>query len=908
MDKTGNLKRNLLVTAIAITVIFGFAMVGYAVTLPQSYTASHQIYPIALTNGTSHSVNSSNLNVNKTDLNYIVGGTVNITVNISTNVGSNATNWTGIVGVANQFVNLWVTSDPWGTSAYNVSKWSGNLTNQGGCGTSAGGCNITWASAALGLVVKPWVWTTSTNATHLFTVAWDSTNLSVTSQDNARFIINVSNGTSVQFNTSLWLDIDNGVPAVAYNATGFATSSANYTPRNGLAAGGTLFGNFTITLNHTNINDPIFGTSNINTVWAKIQSAATPVTGGENWTVSTLTKAGGKYIYVANGTDGGPVISYAWYTNLTTVNNSWLAPGMHFVWWCANDTVNNTNCTTHANAPIYFMNVNATNLEEAVTVDSFSSATVLNISYLNGTNGTVGSSTYGDNFHFGSGIGGTEVLNISSNGGSMRSVSTGGTAGGSSNGSYGLANSGSHTERYNFTYTMLNYANETIEIVGLKLNTSLANNLHRLNSTNITEGLSQIEAAVTTNSSSQVTGIASHFVTVPLFTGMSNEEQQDYFLMGRVVFNTTYNSVFGCSGVGTCNEIYKCNATPSVFPNGTGAASASGLVFLNESGSALTSIANNGSCFQYNAGTTVVYSRHFSGFAAGNDSQSPTVNMAIADTAISPSETTDITCTATDYYNVYKIRIEVQGADVKTCNGTYMSSCSVTYDPPSTGTKDVNCYAVDRHFNQGQTSGTIAVASATGVGSAGGGATGASTTTTTHFTASEATTVDVGAETGIESIDIKSNKDAQDVQISTTKVNVKPATINSLSVEPVAIMEIKVTGLDIGDFEEDPAISFKIKNIQKPADTELALYRYAENAWTELPTETVTEDATYTHYKAVTPGFSYFAVAAVGATTLQDATAAPTATEIPMYVWYIVGAVVLAAVGLLVYYLYFKKR
>jgi PGF-pre-PGF domain-containing protein len=77
-------------------------------------------------------------------------------------------------------------------------------------------------------------------------------------------------------------------------------------------------------------------------------------------------------------------------------------------------------------------------------------------------------------------------------------------------------------------------------------------------------------------------------------------------------------------------------------------------------------------------------------------------------------------------------------------------------------------------------------------------------------------------------------------------------------------------------------VSFKVEKAwldsNKVDKYNVALFRYADNKWTELTTAYDQEDSGYVYYTASTPGFSYFLVGQKAA-----ATAAPAAkTETPL--------------------------
>ncbi|WP_256621903.1 PGF-pre-PGF domain-containing protein [Methanolobus chelungpuianus] len=72
------------------------------------------------------------------------------------------------------------------------------------------------------------------------------------------------------------------------------------------------------------------------------------------------------------------------------------------------------------------------------------------------------------------------------------------------------------------------------------------------------------------------------------------------------------------------------------------------------------------------------------------------------------------------------------------------------------------------------------------------------------------------------------------------------------------------TGYATGSNIKDPIIVFRVDNDWVSSNnidpSSIALNRYADNAWNRLPTEQTGSDADYLYFRAITPGFSPFAI------------------------------------------------
>ena len=119
-------------------------------------------------------------------------------------------------------------------------------------------------------------------------------------------------------------------------------------------------------------------------------------------------------------------------------------------------------------------------------------------------------------------------------------------------------------------------------------------------------------------------------------------------------------------------------------------------------------------------------------------------------------------------------------------------------------------------------------------------------------------------EISIDEIEINVKNPANNVEISVTKLDEKPASITH-EITGKIYQYIEINKKNINDEDINNAvIDFKVEKswiIQNNADEDgVVLNRYT-NSWHELETEKTGSDVEYAYYKAETPSFSYFAIA-----------------------------------------------
>ena len=151
-------------------------------------------------------------------------------------------------------------------------------------------------------------------------------------------------------------------------------------------------------------------------------------------------------------------------------------------------------------------------------------------------------------------------------------------------------------------------------------------------------------------------------------------------------------------------------------------------------------------------------------------------------------------------------------------------------------------------------------------------------------------------EIGIREIEISVKNQVNNVRITVTKLEGKPATVVH-EVSGKVYQYIEITAENLGDENVSQAkIRFEVDtswiNENRIDKHTVALYRYANDTWQKLNTTMINETESYVTYEAVTPGFSVFAISGetvkettttvtTTSTTLPEVTTTITTTTLP---------------------------
>jgi len=135
-------------------------------------------------------------------------------------------------------------------------------------------------------------------------------------------------------------------------------------------------------------------------------------------------------------------------------------------------------------------------------------------------------------------------------------------------------------------------------------------------------------------------------------------------------------------------------------------------------------------------------------------------------------------------------------------------------------------------------------------------------------------------EIGIREIEISVKNQVNNVRITVTKLEGKPASVVH-EVSGKVYQYVEITAENLGEESVSQAkIRFEVDtswiNENRIDKHTVALYRYANDTWQKLNTTMINETESYVTYEAVTPGFSVFAIS--GETVKETTTTVTTTT------------------------------
>lgn len=165
-----------------------------------------------------------------------------------------------------------------------------------------------------------------------------------------------------------------------------------------------------------------------------------------------------------------------------------------------------------------------------------------------------------------------------------------------------------------------------------------------------------------------------------------------------------------------------------------------------------------------------------------------------------------------------------------------------------------------------------------GGGSSGGSGVGAASGVKAGQTAQVALKGDGSA---VSEVDIKVSKDTPAIIVTATKKNYLPSDVPSPGTQTYQYLDIKALKVDPSAIDE-ATIDFSVprswltQNGFEPTDVVMRHYNEGTGAWDDLPTEVVSVAGGTVYYRAVTTGFSYFAISyEEGGAVMEDTSAAP---------------------------------
>jgi len=266
-----------------------------------------------------------------------------------------------------------------------------------------------------------------------------------------------------------------------------------------------------------------------------------------------------------------------------------------------------------------------------------------------------------------------------------------------------------------------------------------------------------------------------------------------------------------------------------------------------------------------------------------------TININATDVAgnSNTTETIDIGIDDTNPTNVSVSCDTITAGDSRSCTCTANDSSedfggSLTYsysgdDTTTAGTTTATCTATDLAGNTNSSTATYTVNAASSGSSSSSGApasgTSATSTVPDQFAKTVWTSIDGGEKTtlgvegdnvGITDVEFETTEKVWGAWMKVQKKTTLPASVKSLQKKTYKYIEI-TKGVSMKDnLLQDIVIKFKVtetwlkENGLNPNN--VALYRYHNDEWIQLPTTQGKSQGTFIHYTATTLGFSYFAI------------------------------------------------
>jgi PGF-pre-PGF domain-containing protein len=244
------------------------------------------------------------------------------------------------------------------------------------------------------------------------------------------------------------------------------------------------------------------------------------------------------------------------------------------------------------------------------------------------------------------------------------------------------------------------------------------------------------------------------------------------------------------------------------------------------------------------------------------DNTNPSVSVSCTS---NPAVGTTVTCTCTATDSVSSIlSFGFQGGSSSATESTTASG--------SSGTSST-CSATDYTNHTASATGSWTVASSAGGSGSGGSSSGKSSTVTGVSEKKVWDSVDAG-ETGIIEVEngaigvtelsFKVNDNIYGAWVKITKKDSFPSSVKDFGTGEYRKLEVTKSTTVKDEILGDIVIKFKVEKDwltkESLSKSNVALYRFVGGKWTTLKTSLGTDDGTYIHYTAESPGFSYFVI------------------------------------------------
>ena len=222
---------------------------------------------------------------------------------------------------------------------------------------------------------------------------------------------------------------------------------------------------------------------------------------------------------------------------------------------------------------------------------------------------------------------------------------------------------------------------------------------------------------------------------------------------------------------------------------------------------------------------------------------------------------------------------------------TGLSASTIYYYNVTSCDKAFNCIE-NGTFNFTTSAAAAAAESSSSSSSSGGGGAAATATTTAASQTAAWNSIGAGEEVtwsisnekiAVKGIEFSVNEGVSSASVKVSSLKSAPASVDALS-KAYQYLEIKTTNVGPTNVKKG-TITFDVPRSWLAenglSESAVALFRHASGQWNELSTSVKTSTSTSVTYSAVTPGFSYFAVAAKAAPSEEAPEAAEAAPEAP---------------------------
>lgn len=275
-------------------------------------------------------------------------------------------------------------------------------------------------------------------------------------------------------------------------------------------------------------------------------------------------------------------------------------------------------------------------------------------------------------------------------------------------------------------------------------------------------------------------------------------------------------------------------------------------------------------------------------FVVQVDTTVPVITFSCSPTSVYATETITCTCTATDGIDANPT-ISFTASPSTSNTGSYTTTCNVTDSASNSATSTIS-YVVG------------------GIKSSGSG-----TTTPSLPKKAQSWTLitpgvpvimeDFDSELGVKQIRVRVRNEVQNVKITVTKHDTKPAEV-AVAKTGNTYQYLHINAENFGGDIEQATVEFRAERTWAAGvglgknDIAVSRYNGAASRWDELTTTSTGEDVTYYYYGVEVDGFSYFAIGEEEIGEEETGEEQPSAEEggISVWVWILIAVIIIVLI------------